>query len=145
VNRRAVLAGALLLCITQLSAQTDEVRLRITDSRGSVIQTAKATLLGAGNRVICTALASDVGEIVFTGLPLGDSHFIVTAPGFGVFPLWAAVRSSNGENIQVKLDVAPIEDVRDVETVQMPYAQALGLASAPQAKPAKRKRWQIFR
>jgi hypothetical protein len=110
VNRRVVLVGA-LLAVVPLAAQIGTVRIRVTTPYGDDIPTATASLLGAGCQPIRTASASDAGEILLAGIPLGDSHFIVTAPGFGVVRVRATVRGSNKENVRATLNVAPIEDV----------------------------------
>ena len=80
-SRRAILVGALLTVITPLWAQTGLVRIRVTDSLGSVIPAATVALLGTDDQPIRTEVANDAGESVWTDLPLGFYRLRATAPG----------------------------------------------------------------
>lgn len=99
-SRRAVLVGARLTAISPLMAQTGRVRIRVTDPAGAVVPTAQASLLGPDDKPIRTARANEVGEIVFTDLPLGDARFAVVEQGFRTRRLTALIR--NGEEVRVE-------------------------------------------
>lgn len=86
-SRRAVLMGALLTAISPLMAQSGRVRIRVTDAMGTVVPQAEASLSSSGDEPIFTARADEAGEIVLTGLSMGDARIKVThhLSGFGVF------------------------------------------------------------
>jgi hypothetical protein len=70
VNVRFVI---LLIAAAPLWAQTARLRIRVVDLRDAAITTAKASLIGADGQPIRAAMANASGEIVWTGLPLGES------------------------------------------------------------------------
>jgi len=91
-------------------------------------------------------MANDAGEILWTEVPLGDSHFGMIAPGFSPFVVNVTIRSDVQQNIEAALKLGCLECVApEVKTVQMPYSSALDLPAASPPKPAKRKWRQIFR
>lgn len=82
--------------------QNGSVRIRVIDPTGAVVITAKMSLLGADGKAVRTVRVNRGGELVFTDLPSGDSHFLVSALGFRDRRLTLSVR--NGD--EVKLDTA---------------------------------------
>jgi hypothetical protein len=148
VNRQAVLVGALLLGIGPLWAQPGSLRIRVEDPTGAVIPGASALLLESDGRIVNTKTADDGSEIIWTNLPLGYLRVKVSAPAFHSRQLTVNIRPGVEESLKARLEVAPIEDVPDVDIVQMPYSETLDLAPVPllpPTKPAKRRWWQIFR
>jgi hypothetical protein len=140
----------LLIATPGLWAQTSTVRLRVTDPLGTVVPSASASLLDANGRPVNTLTANDAGEIIWTGLPLGDSHFRVSASGFSLFPLNVTIRSALEQRIEVALEVGCIECPPADVTTYMPYSNTLDPAPEPspssqEPKPAKRHWWRIFR
>jgi hypothetical protein len=83
--------------------------------------------------------ANDAGEIVWTDLPVGDSHFWVIALRVDV-----TIRSGVEEKIEAALKLGCIEYVPDVRTEQMPYPDTLDLAPVAVLKPTKHHWWSIF-
>lgn len=143
MNRGVVGALALLMGAPGLWAQTGTVRIRVTDSFGSVVPAASASLLDANDREVLTLTANDAGEIVWTGLPMGDSHFRVSASGFSDFLVNVTIRSAVEQKIEAPLKLGCMECVPDVATWYLPYSDTLDLAPEPtpssqEAKPAKR-------
>jgi len=119
---------------------------------GAVLPHATVSLLGAEDRPIRSATADERGEVALTDLPLGDSGFLVIAPGFFSRRLTVTVRDANEKQVEAALVIGTIGETVQVETkpVQVPYSQTLDLPAAaapasPQATPRKRKWWQIFR
>lgn len=122
-SRRAILLGALLAAVSPLWAQTGRVRIRVTDRTGTVIKTARVSLLGANGQPVRQLEADQVGEAVWTDLPLGDSHFTVTSPGFILLRLTVMIRNADEQIVDARLEGFVGEIV-----------------------PVKRRRWwQIFR
>lgn len=143
MKRYAAVFGALLLA-WPLVAQTGAVRIRVTDPSGSAISEATVSLINNGDRSLRTLSTNDAGEVLWTDLPLGDAHFFASATGFSLRRLRTTIRDGDEQNIAVSLEVAPLEDVPDVETIQMPSPQTLDLPPAlvpesPKPTPAKRK------
>jgi hypothetical protein len=142
--RLAIFIGLLVTSLAPLWAQTGRLHIRVTDPTGAVVPTASASLLDANDRPVRVLPANDAGAIVWTDLPLGDSHFWVSAPGFNLFLLDVTIRSGVDENIGAALKVGCLEYGPDVKTVQMPYSDTLDLAEVAPLKPAKHHWWKIF-
>lgn len=106
-TRRAVLVGALLTAISPLMAQTGRVRIQVTDATGALVPGAVALLLGRDDESIRVAQADEVGEIVFTDLPFGDSRFTIAAPGFKKRPLTVTIRNGDEVKIEAELEIGP--------------------------------------
>jgi hypothetical protein len=144
------LVGALLLAIAPLWAQTGSARIRVADARGTAIPQATVSLISRWDGSVRTLSTNDTGEVVWADLPLGDARFLVWAPGFRLRRMTVTVRNGEDQTVAAFLEVAPLEDVPDVETFQVPNSDKLDLIpelspSQPQPKPSKRKWWQIFR
>ena len=146
MNRRGVGAAALLIATPGLWAQTSTVRLRVTDPLGTVVPSASASLLDANGRPVNTLTANDAGEIIWTGLPLGDSHFRVSASGFSLFLVNVTIPSADEQKIEAALKLGCMECVPDVPTWYLPYSDTLDLTRVlSPSKPVKRRWWRIFR
>jgi hypothetical protein len=155
-SRRAILVGALLTAVSPLWAQTGRIRIRAVDMTGAVVPHATVSLLGAEDRPIRSATADERGESVRTDLPFGDSRISVTARGFTLFRQTITIRNSEEQVIEARLrvpeftgEVVIIEQSSPSEYIQ--HSQTLdgipapvSVPASPQAKPAKRKWWQIF-
>jgi len=124
-SRRTVLVGALLTVISPLMAQSGRVRIRVTDPTGAVIPGAEASLFGTDNQPKLIMKADDLGEIVLTDLPIGDSRVIVSCRGFSSLPLTVTVRNSDEVKVEARLVLGTMGTMVKVER--------------------KRKRWWIFR
>lgn len=143
------MVGALLLAISPLLAQTGSVRIRVTDALGTAIPKATVSLTDGWDRKVRTLSTNDAGEVIWADLPLGDAHFLASAPGFGLWRITVTIRTGDEQKVMAVLEVAPLEVWRSVETVQMPYSEKLDLTpelspSPPQPKAAKRRLWQIL-
>jgi hypothetical protein len=103
-SRRAILVGALLTAFAPLWAQVGRVRIRVIDRTGAVIPAAKVALLGANYQPVRTVSANDAGEVVWTDLPLGDSRFEITAPGFGLQKLTVTIDSGEEQKLEAHLE-----------------------------------------
>jgi len=122
-SRRAILIGTMLTAVAPLWGQTGRVRIRVTDPSGTVIKTARVSLLGVNGQPVRQLEADQMGEVVWTDLPLGDSHFTVTSPGFILLRLTVTIRNANEQIVDARLEGFVGEIV-----------------------PIKRRRWwQIFR
>jgi hypothetical protein len=163
-SRRAVLIGALLTAVAPLWAEIGRVRIRVVDMTGAVVPHANVSLLATDDRPIRTATADERGEVVWTDLPLGDSHLLVNAPGFNSRRLTVTVRDAIEKRVEAPLAIGTIGETVSIdldqilahgpglllEPGQMPYSQRLdsppeSAPRSPQAKPSKHRWWQIFR
>ena len=111
--------------ISPLMAQSGRVRIRVTDPTGAVIPGAEASLFGTDNQPKLIMKADDLGEIVLTDLPIGDSRVIVSCRGFSSLPLTVTVRNSDEVKVEARLVLGTMGTMVKVER--------------------KRKRWWIFR
>jgi carboxypeptidase family protein len=163
-SRRAVLLGALLTAISPLMAQSGRVRIRVTDATGAVVPLAEASQLDESGKVSRTLPANNLGEIVVTGLPVGNARFRVECTGFKSLPLTVTVRNEDELKVDARLEVGTMGTVVTVEMLQresdgrptepnetltlplrnvpLPVSQV----STPRDSqpPKKRKRWFIF-
>ena len=104
-SRRAILIGAFFTAISPLIAQSGRVRIRVIDATGAVIPRAEVSLLGGDDKPQRTERANEVGEIVWTDLPFGDSKIRVTSLGFEACRLIVTVRNSDEVKIEAQLRV----------------------------------------
>jgi hypothetical protein len=147
-SRRAVLLGALLTAVSPLMAQSGRVRIRVTDLTGTVIPGAEASLLGIDEKLILAGRADKAGEIVLTGLPIGDSRITLTCPGFKNLPLVVTIRNADELNVDAKLEVGPVtmgiflDAPHKTVTAPTPQVEPPSQVSQPKTN---RKRWWIFR
>lgn len=105
-SRRAVLVGALLTAISPLMAQSGRVRIRVIDPAGAVVPGAEVSLLGTDGEPIRVAKVNEIGEVVFTDLPIGDSRLLVNRQGFRNLPLTVTVLKSQEVSVNAKLEIA---------------------------------------
>jgi len=101
-----VLAGVLLAtAVSLLLAQAGRVRIKVTDLIGAVIPGVEASLLGPDEKPILARRANESGEIVLSGLPIGDSRVILSKPGFKQLPLVITIRNADEVKVDAKLEV----------------------------------------
>jgi hypothetical protein len=81
-SRRAILVGALLTAVSPLLAASGRVRFRVIDPAGAPVARASIALLDREEKAVRCVESGESGEATLTGLPLGDSRFAVTSPGF---------------------------------------------------------------
>ena len=145
MKRRAVIVGALLSLATA-SAQTSSVRIRVTNSRGTLISGATAALLDVNDHKASIWPADDKGEILFAGLPVGRFRFEVDALGFEPLYLTVSLVDREEATLDAQLKFGCVECGQEVKTVQAPTPDTLDLPKlSPQPKTVKRHWWQIFR
>ena len=114
-----------MTAVSPLIAQSGSVRIRVTGATGTpVIPGAKVSLLGEDGKPLQSIETDEMGETVFTNLPIGDSRFVVSRPAFMNRPLTVTVRNSDEVRADAQLEVTP-----------------------PDFGPVhpKRRWWQIFR
>ena len=110
-SRRTVIAGALLTAIAPLLAQDGRVRFRIRDmslSTSNQVIGAEVILLEKSDGPIRTLVADSKGEVLWTGLPMGESTFQIRAPGFKIKRLTVTLKSSEETKQDVVLEIGPI-------------------------------------
>jgi len=163
-SRREVLVGVALTAISPLMAQSGRVRIRVTDSSGTLmIPEAEASLMGKDDKPILTAHANEAGEIVLSGLPIGDSRINVSCRGFNNLPLIVTIRNAEELKIDAMLQLGSVGTIVNVEPVApqpphedeapLPPSRTIAVPAPPPAdtpspvSPNKktRKRWWIFR
>jgi hypothetical protein len=168
-SRRAVLVGAALTVISPLMAQSGRLRIRVTDRTGAVIPSAEASTLGKDGEPTLTERANRFGEIIFTGLPVGDLNVKVSCAGFKALPLVVTIRNSGEVKVDAMLDIgtvvmgifiesgrvqpAPIEpppEKLDLEfppkMLDVPLPTPAEAPAQPSTPKKERKRWwMIFR
>jgi len=71
----------------------------------AVISNAEVSLLGPDDNAIRRAQTNAVGEVVFTDLPIGDSRFVIAAPGFIRKRVTVTVRGAKERKIETMLEV----------------------------------------
>ena len=108
------------------------MRIRVIDPTGAVIRNAEASLLGKDEKPIPAGRTNKDGEIVLTGLPLGDSRITVSYPGFLTRPLMVTIQNGNEIKVEAKLEFGPITMGIFLES------------SDSQPKKSRKRRW-IFR
>jgi len=81
-NRRTIVVGALLAAVSPLFAASGRVKFRVIDRAGDPVPGASIAVLNSEGRVVQCSESDESGEATLTGLPLGDSRFAVTSPGF---------------------------------------------------------------
>jgi hypothetical protein len=91
-----------------------------------------------------TLPTNEVGEVLWTDLPVGDTHLMASGPGFRLRRLTVTVSDYKEQRVAALLEVAAIEDVPDLEVLPMPNPDTLDLAPLTYPKPVKRKWWRIF-
>ena len=128
-SRRAVLVGALLTAISPLMAQNGRVRIRVTDRAGAPVPSAKVALLDSNGFVLRTLEANDSGEIVWTGLPMGDNQFELEVP-FNARRLTATLHNGDEKVIETVVNLGIMGEVVRV-TVSVPPAAS----EDPQLRP----------
>ena len=152
-------------------AQAGRVRIRVTDPTGAVIPDARVSLLGRDDMPARTEQTDELGEIVFADLPLGDLRIEVVKLGFATRRLTVTLRNGEELNVDAALKVGlvggfvtvtmpvPFPDLPTTPVVPpyrsldvqgrdsrkyMPQQPATAPAF-PATKPAKKRRWWIFR
>lgn len=161
-----ILVGALLTAISPLMAQSGRVRIRVIDASGAVISRADVSLLGVDGNPQRRLQTDDIGEVVITDLPMGNSRVRISSPGFDTQPLTVTVRDSDELKVDAKLYVGtvgttvfvapipvdshagqrPLPDLDSSDRVGTP--PPLGAAPSSevaQPSPPKRRWWRIFR
>ena len=145
---RIALVTAFMAAVSPLMGQIGRVRIVVTDTAGFTIPTAKSSLLGVGNSPTRTMPADAIGEIVWLNLPIGDSRFAVSAPGFKTRVLSVAIRSGDEVKIQTTLDVRE-EDITVIAAAPTlettpPPPPIVAVDPPPNTHPSKRRHWLIF-
>jgi len=168
-SRRAILIGVFFTAISPLMAQSGRVRIRVTDASGTVIPQAQASLIGGDGKPTLTVSANEVGEIVLTDLPIGESRLRVSRPGFKSLALTLTVQNSDELKVDAKLEVGAVGGAVQVEfrgelplepPAELPHQLTLpapkmvavpppvvsdpGVEIAQSPRP-KRRWWHIFR
>lgn len=108
-SRRAIIVGAIFTAVSPLFAQSGRVRIRVMDAARTVVPAAEASLLDPEGQLMATAQSDERGEIVFTGLPIGDSKIKVSSPGFALLMLTVTVRNEAELTLDATLQVGSIE------------------------------------
>lgn len=143
----------LLIAASSLWAQSGLVRIRVTDPKGSRIAHATVSRMDLWNQILEKRSASKGGEVLWKRISLGDSQFLVEAPGFYPIRLTIQVRSASEQTVEGRLQVipqvclkavtipppdgCPFSFLTEIETIRVPPPQTL---DDPQPKPAKPKR-----
>ena len=107
--------GALLTAVSPLFAASGRVKFRAVDlSEDSVAKTSIAVLNGE-DKPVQSVETDQSGEAVVTGLPLGDSRFAVTSPGFESRELTLALHNRKEVKVEVHLRIPDIGTVVEVK------------------------------
>ncbi len=104
----ALLAAALLLLPQSVLAQTPVGNGRlggvVTDQDGNPVPGATITLTQLSTQAVVTATTNDKGEFRKGGLGFGRWNVDITAPGFKMKAMSAAVRDRSNQNFEVVLE-----------------------------------------
>jgi hypothetical protein len=140
-SRRSILVGALLSLAAPLLAQNGRVRMVVTDPSGAVVANATTALLDKDDQPVRTIKTNDIGEAVWTDLPMGTLPFAVSQSGFKTRPLTVTVQGSAELRIVVVLDVGIA-----VDGGMIIAEEAVTVSRGGVVVPVRRKRkwWRIF-
>ena len=105
---RIPLLGCILLT-TFLHAQTDRVRIRITDGKGATIALAEVSLLDAKGKAEQIQRSNRLGQVSFVNLMERDCKFVIEAEGFAKREITVPVRHNDETKM---IDVALIPKKR---------------------------------
>ena len=139
MGRGAILV-VLYCCSSHVWAQSGSVRIRVTDLAKSVIPGADVSLLEANDQPIRTLSSNDSGESVWTGLPLGESRFRVSEPGFTSRMVAVTIHGAEEQNVEVRLAV----DLGQAICILVVPQAATQDNGSQQPKPTKHHWWQTF-
>jgi hypothetical protein len=114
-SRRAILVGTLLTAVSPLFAATGRIRFRVIDPAGDLVPKASVTLLDSEDKTIQCVEADQFGEAILTGLPLGDSRFTVTSPGFAKRQLTLTFHGEKEVKVEVHISVLITGTIVEVE------------------------------
>ncbi len=124
-SRRAILVGALLTAVSPLFAASGRVRFRVIDLAGTPVPKASIAVLDSQDKTVQCVESDEAGEAILTGLPLGDSQFTVTSPGFVKRRLTLTFHNRKEVKVEVHLRVSIVGTVVEV-------------------KPRKRAGWLLY-
>lgn len=113
-SRRAVLAGALLTAISPLMAQDGRVTFHVTDLTKTEVPHAEIKRLDKDGKAHPTLFTDEVGTAKWTDLPLGNTRFQISAPGFASKTITLSVGKKEAV-AQVQLEVGSLGEVVVVE------------------------------
>jgi hypothetical protein len=97
----------------------------VIDPAGDPVPKASIALLDSEDKTVQCVESDGSGEAVMTGLPLGDSLFAVTSPGFVKRQLTLTFRSEKEVKVEVHISVPITGTIVEV-------------------KPRKRNGWLIY-
>jgi hypothetical protein len=105
IARNLALIGTLIAVSSPSVARAASANIRVTDQRGARIPGAVAFFVEPDGKLVRRTEANSVGEIVFTGLPLGKSNLIIYHPGFKNRPVTVTLFSDAEPWIEVVMSV----------------------------------------
>lgn len=108
LSRRAILFGTLLTAVSPLFAASGRVRFRVIDPVDDPVAKASIAVLDSEDKAIQCVETEQSGEAVVTSLPLGDSRFAITSPGFVKRRITLAIHNGKEVKVQVHISVPPI-------------------------------------
>jgi len=114
-SRRAILFGALLTAVSPLFAASGRVKFRVIDPVGDPVPKAAIAVLDREDKDVQSIETDESGEGVLTGLPLGDSRFGVTSPGFEKRLLTLTLHNGKEVKVEVHISVPIIGTVIEVK------------------------------
>ena len=114
-SRRAILFGALLAAVSPLFAASGRVRFRVIDLTGDPVAKASIAVLDSEDKTVQCVETDESGEAVLTSLPLGDSRFAVTSPGFVKRQLTLMLHNGKEVKLEVHLWVPIIGTIIEVK------------------------------
>jgi hypothetical protein len=98
---------AMLLTGSPVGAQTGTVRVRVTDPTGAKVPRAIISVRGSHENIIRQEETDESGEIVLTGLPVGECVISVIKGGFLTVRRKVIIESAEEERVEVRLQLAP--------------------------------------
>ena len=93
--------GALLTGVSPLFAASGRAKFRVIDQAGDPVPKASIAVLDSEEKTVQCGESDEAGEAILTGLPLGDSLFAVTSPGFVKRRL--TLTFHNGKEVKVEV------------------------------------------
>jgi hypothetical protein len=102
--------------------QNGGVEGTVSDPTGAKVVAARVVLRSSSGNIIAQTVTDSAGHFTFAKVPQGNYEILVEAAGFtqGV-PTPVSIKSGAGENLTIRLNVAPISDKIDVSATSPVY------------------------
>ncbi len=106
-------------------AAAGRVKFRVIDLSEDPVAKASIAVLNGEDKPVQSVETDQSGEAVVTGLPLGDSRFAVTSPGFESRELTLTFHNGKEVKVEVHLRIPVIGTVVEVKPTDRAYFRSI--------------------